>query len=60
MKVIEQGKYQNLEVSDSLSTLLIAQEDSCGCYVEIDLDKTGAKELIKVLQEFVDENTMDN
>ena len=57
MKVIEQKKYTDLEVGKNIGgNLHLSQLDLDGSYEEIMIDTTGAKQLIKVLQEFVDEN----
>lgn len=53
--VLGQKKYSDLELSKTIGgNVHIAQEDADGLYGEIWIDTTGAKQLMKVLQEFVE------
>ena len=51
MKIIEQKSCDDIKIIDQDAIEIVIE--SCGCAIPI--DKKGAAELIKVLQEFIDE-----
>lgn len=55
--IIEQEKCANLDFKKlNNDVMLLEQIDSDYYYGELEIDTTGAKQLMRVLQEFVDEN----